>query len=140
MSFFLNRSKSIMELQNRKAIMGKVPNKQPIPIPGKSNVRIIQLISLPLAIQCTNPGKAGKSKIILISDIREIRRGQNTKAFELFGKSSLLEDRSFSIIFYDGVKYATLNLGKLSTKLIISCGIIFGMRNLGRWSLFFVVG
>jgi hypothetical protein len=101
-----------MEL--RKYKMVKVPSKKILPIqnPVKSNERSIQLLAIPLAVECINPFKVGKSKLIFVSDIRDIKRGQNTSAFELFGKDPFLEDRSFSVIYFDGVKYGTLSLSK----------------------------
>ncbi|KAJ3237638.1 1-phosphatidylinositol 4,5-bisphosphate phosphodiesterase delta-4 [Chytriomyces hyalinus] len=42
--------------------------------------------------------------------IREIRLGQNTKAFELHGKNPDVEERAFSIIYVANGKYKMLNL------------------------------
>ncbi|KAJ3079387.1 hypothetical protein HDU99_010965, partial [Rhizoclosmatium hyalinum] len=42
--------------------------------------------------------------------IREIRLGQNTKAFELHGKNPDVEERAFSIIYVAEGKYKMLNL------------------------------
>jgi hypothetical protein len=115
-SFFLL---SWFEMDLSKCIMVKVPSKkQPIISTAKNNDRIIQLNAMPLAVQCTNPGKNGKAKLIRVADIRDIRRGQNTNAFELFGKDPGMADRSFSIIYFDGSKYGTLNLSKQIVDLI----------------------
>jgi hypothetical protein len=92
--------------------MQKVPSKKQPILPGKNNDRIIQLHAMPLAVQCTNLIKNGNSKLIRIADIRDIRRGQNSNAVDLLGKDSLIADRSFSIVYFDGSKYGTLSLSK----------------------------
>lgn len=43
--------------------------------------------------------------------ILEIRLGQNTKAFEVQGKRPEYEERSFSIIYFNGTKYGMLDFG-----------------------------
>ncbi|KAJ3009121.1 UNVERIFIED_CONTAM: 1-phosphatidylinositol 4,5-bisphosphate phosphodiesterase delta-4 [Siphonaria sp. JEL0065] len=43
-------------------------------------------------------------------NIREIRLGQNTRAFELHGKTADVEERAFSIIYVAEGKYKMLNL------------------------------
>lgn len=91
--------------------MLKIPNKVK-GLKGKNNYRIVQLNTMPLAVSYSNPGKSrSKRKQVLLLDLREIRRGQATSAFELYGKDPLLETRSFSIIYFDGRKYGSLNFG-----------------------------
>ncbi len=52
--------------------------------------------------------------------IREIRLGQNTKAFDLHGRSAEFEGRAFSVIYRAEGDYKILNLGK-SSAFICTC-------------------
>jgi phosphatidylinositol phospholipase C delta len=84
--------------------------------------------------------------------IREIRRGQNTKAFELHGKDLSLESRSFSVVYFDDVKYGTLNfIARSDNECLQWCSGLLGLlkrlesvddsdplqnqRNISKWLL-----
>jgi phosphatidylinositol phospholipase C delta len=88
---------------------------------------------------------------VSFDSIREIRRGQNTKAFELHGKESSLDARSFSITYFDDIKYGTLNfitgsesecllwcsglLGLLKRSTELSSDPLQNLRNISKWLL-----
>ena len=95
--------------------MFKIPNKAS----SRPAERLIRLELMPL--QLSWESKKKKNGLLSTLDlhwVKEIRLGQNTKAFDLHGRSSDFEDRAFSIIYTNTEgEYKVLNLGNISTIL-----------------------
>ncbi|KAJ3087340.1 Phospholipase C [Quaeritorhiza haematococci] len=86
--------------------MVKYPNKSS----SKPEERLIKVDLAHLQITWESRKKKSTASRVDFHSIREIRIGQNTKAFELHGKKPEVEERAFSIIYVSGGKYGTLNL------------------------------
>lgn len=89
--------------------MLKIPNKAS----SRPAERLIRLELLPLQISWESKKKKGLLSTLDLHWVKEIRLGQNTKAFDLHGRSSDLDDRAFSIIYTNAEgEYKVLNLSK----------------------------
>ena len=101
--------------------MMKFPNKAS----SRPVERLIQVTKWPPRLSWESKKKPPRKKPSLLSfrkgvlilsglvdlvSIREIRLGQNTRAFQLHGKQSELSERAFSIIYTIDGMYKTLNL------------------------------
>lgn len=90
--------------------MTKIPNKST----SRPKDRFIKVDLEPLHIsfESKNASKGILNLIIIVyfDSIKEIRLGQNTKAFEYHGKNEF-KDCAFSIIYVVKGKYKILNLG-----------------------------
>lgn len=96
--------------------MTKIPNKST----SRPKDRFIKVDLEPLQISFeSKKASKGISCLIIIvyfDSIKEIRLGQNTKAFEYHGKQEF-QDCAFSIIYVHKGKYKILNLGNLYLSL-----------------------
>lgn len=85
--------------------MLKIPNKSS----SRPKERVIKVDLMPLQLSWESK-KKGLSSTLDFHSIREIRLGQNTKAFDLHGRSVDFEGRAFSIIYRAEGDYKILNL------------------------------
>ncbi|KAJ3221368.1 1-phosphatidylinositol 4,5-bisphosphate phosphodiesterase delta-4 [Clydaea vesicula] len=109
----------------------KIPNKKSSFFSEKPTERLVKIDELPLQISWQS--KKNEFSSVDFNSVREIRRGQNTKAFEYYGKRPELEDRSFSVIYFDGIKYGMLNF-IAPTKFDADCWV-FGLYRLLNFEL-----
>ncbi|KAJ3294649.1 1-phosphatidylinositol 4,5-bisphosphate phosphodiesterase delta-4 [Borealophlyctis nickersoniae] len=85
--------------------MLKYPNKAS----SRPEERLIKVDLMPLQISWESKKKKSNLTTVDFHSIREIRLGQNTKAFDVHGKRGE-GDRAFSIIYVVGGRYKMLNL------------------------------
>ncbi|RKO82697.1 hypothetical protein BDK51DRAFT_48107 [Blyttiomyces helicus] len=88
--------------------MTKFPNKAS----SKPEERLIKVDLMPLQISWESRKKKANLSTVDFHSIREIRLGQNTKAFDVHGKQAENEERAFTIIYVAGGEYKMLNLGR----------------------------
>ncbi|KAI9356480.1 PLC-like phosphodiesterase [Zopfochytrium polystomum] len=87
--------------------MIKYPNKAS----SRPEERVIKVDLYPLQVTWESKKKKPARSSADFHSIREIRLGQNTKAFELHGKRSDIEERAFSVIYSTATgEYKMLNL------------------------------
>ncbi|TPX46558.1 phosphoinositide phospholipase C [Synchytrium endobioticum] len=72
--------------------------------------RLIKVNLMPLQISWESKKKKTSLSTMELHAIKEIRLGQNTKAFEIHGKKPEYENRAFTIIYSVGGTYKMLNL------------------------------
>ena len=70
-----------------------------------------------------------------IADIKEIRQGKGTRAFEMHGKEPLIEDRAFSIIYTCEGEYKMLDFGELISNFALSIVNIVKLRRMLRFGI-----
>ncbi|KAJ3193496.1 1-phosphatidylinositol 4,5-bisphosphate phosphodiesterase delta-4 [Irineochytrium annulatum] len=107
MASSVDAAEAIQNILLKGTRMLKYPNKAS----SKPEERVIRVDLLPLQMSWESKKKKSALSTADIQAIREIRLGQNTKAFEIHGKLSEADDRAFSIIYVAGGKYKMLNLG-----------------------------
>ncbi|KAI9204112.1 PLC-like phosphodiesterase [Polychytrium aggregatum] len=119
-----DRSAALRDASSLKSLtegtrMMKYPNK----LKSKPEERMIKLDLMPLQISWESKKKKLQLSTVDLHSIREIRLGQNTKAFELRGKRPEFEERAFSIIYVaPSGEYKMLNLVAPSKELC-SCWV-----------------
>ncbi|KAI8853813.1 PLC-like phosphodiesterase [Chytridium lagenaria] len=97
---------AIQHILIRGTRMLKYPNKAS----SRPEERIIKVSLLPLQVSWESKKKKPTLSTADVHAIREIRLGQNTKAFEIHGKAPGIDDRAFTVIYVAGGKYKMLNL------------------------------
>ncbi|KAJ3033547.1 1-phosphatidylinositol 4,5-bisphosphate phosphodiesterase delta-4 [Rhizophlyctis rosea] len=95
----------LQSILTRGTKMIKYPNKAS----SKPKEKFVKVDLMPLQISWESKKKKSLCTVDLHS-IREIRLGQNTKAFDAQGKRNDLENRSFSVIYVVDGEYKSLNL------------------------------
>ncbi|KAJ3216751.1 1-phosphatidylinositol 4,5-bisphosphate phosphodiesterase delta-4 [Dinochytrium kinnereticum] len=91
-------------------IMGTRMMKYPNKASSRPEERVIKVNLLPLQVSWESKKKKSTHSTADVHSIREIRLGQNTKAFEMHGKAPGIDDRAFTVIYVAGGKYKMLNL------------------------------
>ncbi|KAJ3099203.1 hypothetical protein HDU97_003355 [Phlyctochytrium planicorne] len=100
---------NVEDIQNvlmRGTRMLKYPNKAS----SRPEERVIKVDLFPLQMSWESKKKKSSQSTADIHAIREIRLGQNTKAFEMHGKVPGIDDRAFTVIYVASGKYKMLNL------------------------------
>jgi hypothetical protein len=114
------------------SIMLKIPGKAS----SRAQERFVRVELSPLRLLWDSKKQIPRTCMICFSYpylvrfdcIREIRTGQNTKSFELHGKDSSLKSRSFSVVYFDDVKYGTLNfIARSERECIQWCSGLLGL-------------